>query len=82
MAGLSHTSTTRHAAAMIFAATINFTAEQDLLSKTLLDGYCELCQDIDITIRLAMFENFITLFPKMKHEGDREVCATEVFKVL
>ena len=82
MASLSQTPITRHAAAMILCETSNHAAEMDLLTKIFVQEYCDLCQDPDLAIRLAMFDNLPVLLPKVRHESERVILTTEIVACL
>ena len=51
MAGISHTSVTRYAAAKIIMEASHIAAKNNTLKGTILQSYFELCQDPDIIIK-------------------------------
>ncbi len=57
LAGLSHTPVTRHAASQIIVAATNFSVSNHTPNKSLITAYLELCQDIDMLIRVSTLKN-------------------------
>ena len=80
LAGFEHTGTTRYAAAMMISASVDYAAEQDVLASDLLQGYCDLCQDPDASIRTAVLRTVDNVLPKLKQDKDRNTIMQEVIK--
>jgi len=78
MVNLSHTPTTRLASAHILGATLNIAADQGQLNKAMITEYCDLCQDVDLSVRFTMLDNMPILLVKIKQDIERDLLTQEI----